>query len=49
MLDVVVADEAEAVAVAKRVMGYFAGPAEPGPAADQAVLRDLVPERERRA
>jgi methylmalonyl-CoA carboxyltransferase 12S subunit len=49
VLDVVVADEAEAVAVAKRVMGYFAGPAEPGPAADQAVLRDLVPERERRA
>ena len=30
VLDVVVADEAEAVAVTKRLLGYFAGPAEPG-------------------
>ena len=49
MLDVVVADEAEAVAVAKRLMGYFTGPVGPGEAVDQAVLRDMVPTRERRA
>jgi acetyl-CoA carboxylase carboxyltransferase component len=48
-LDVVVGDEAEAVAVAKRLLGYFAGPVEPGVAPDQTRLRDLVPERERRA
>ncbi len=49
VLDVVVADEAEAVAVTKRLLGYFAGPGEPGDAADQTQLRTLVPERERRA
>src|SRR2546423_2440118 len=49
VLDVVVADEAEAVAVAKRLMGYFTGPVGPGTAVDQAVLRDMVPRRERRA
>jgi acetyl-CoA carboxylase carboxyltransferase component len=54
VLDVVVGDEAEAVAVTKRLLGYFAG--RPGstapdgaPAPDQARLRTLVPERERRA
>ena len=49
VLDVVVAGEAAAVAVTKRLLGYFRGPAEPGPAADQAALRTVVPERERRA
>ncbi len=50
VLDVVVADEAEAVAVTKRLLGYFAGPvSEPVTAPDQTRLRDLVPERERRA
>jgi acetyl-CoA carboxylase carboxyltransferase component len=49
VLDVVVGDEAEAVAVTKRLLGYFAGPGEPGEAGDQARLRTLVPERERRA
>ena len=49
MLDVVVADEAEAVAVTKRLLGYFQGPLPPGEAPDQTRLRDLVPERERRA
>jgi acetyl-CoA carboxylase carboxyltransferase component len=52
VLDVVVADEAEAVAVTKRLLGYFAG-AVATPAAsdapDQTRLRTLVPERERRA
>jgi acetyl-CoA carboxylase carboxyltransferase component len=49
VLDVVVANEAEAVATAKRVFDWFTGPADPGPATDQEVLRELVPERERRA
>jgi acetyl-CoA carboxylase carboxyltransferase component len=49
VLDVVMTDEAEAVAVAKRLMGYFTGPSGPGEAVDQAVLRDMVPTRERRA
>src|SRR4051794_2072641 len=49
VVDVVVADEAEAVAVTRRLLGYFRGPAPPGPAGDQSALRDAVPERERRA
>lgn len=49
VVDVVVADEAEAVAVTKRVLGYFQGSTEPGPIADQTRLRTIVPERARRA
>ncbi|HEX8068073.1 MAG TPA: carboxyl transferase domain-containing protein [Thermoleophilaceae bacterium] len=49
VVDVVAADEAEAVAATKRLLGYFQGATPPGAAADQARLRELVPERERRA
>ena len=49
VLDLVVADEAEAVAAARRLLGYFAGPSEPGAAPDQTALREMVPERQRRA
>src|SRR3954452_13278625 len=49
VVDVVAADEAEAVVVTKRLLGYFRGVGEPGKAPDQSRLRDLVPERERRA
>jgi acetyl-CoA carboxylase carboxyltransferase component len=51
VLDLVVADEAAAVAATKRLLGYFAGAVEPAPGAraDQTRLRQLVPERERRA
>src|SRR3954462_8429433 len=49
VVDVAVSDEAQATAVAKRLLGYFRGPAEPGVAPDQTRLRGLVPERERRA
>jgi acetyl-CoA carboxylase carboxyltransferase component len=49
VLDVVVADEAAAVAVTKRLLGYFQGTTKPGPAADQTRLRTMIPERERRA
>ncbi|HET9610981.1 MAG TPA: carboxyl transferase domain-containing protein [Acidimicrobiales bacterium] len=53
VVDVLVDDEAEAVAVARRYLSYFAGPNAPGSDAwacdDQARLRDLVPENRRRA
>jgi acetyl-CoA carboxylase carboxyltransferase component len=49
VVDVVAADEAEATAVAKRLIGYFQGATAPGPAPDQTLLRELVPERARRA
>jgi len=49
VVDVVTADEAEATAVAKKLLGYFRGPSEPGEAPAQTRLRELVPERERRA
>src|SRR4029079_10716777 len=49
VVDVVVADEAEAVAVTKRLLGYFHGRIAPASAADQTRLRTMIPERERRA
>ncbi|MGB2919564.1 MAG: carboxyl transferase domain-containing protein, partial [Mycobacterium sp.] len=48
-VDVVVADEAEAVAVTKRLLGYFQGSQTEWTEADQTTLRTAVPERERRA
>jgi acetyl-CoA carboxylase carboxyltransferase component len=49
VVDVVVADEAEAVAQAKRLLAYFHGPVPSGETPDQSTLRDVIPERERRA
>jgi acetyl-CoA carboxylase carboxyltransferase component len=49
VIDVVAADEREATALAKRLLAYFQGATPPGPAPDQDRLRDLVPERQRRA
>ena len=49
VVDVVVADEAEAVAVTKKLLAYFQGSTDPGDAPDQDALRGLVPARERRA
>jgi acetyl-CoA carboxylase carboxyltransferase component len=49
VVDVVVADEAEAVAVTKRLLSYFQGSTQAGAFADQTQLRTLVPERARRA
>jgi acetyl-CoA carboxylase carboxyltransferase component len=49
VVDVAVADEREAVAVAKKLLGYFQGPIPGGIEPDQAALRGMVPERERRA
>jgi acetyl-CoA carboxylase carboxyltransferase component len=47
VVDVAVRDEAEAVAVARRYLSYFTGPAHDWACADQAALRDLVPENRR--
>ena len=49
VVDAVAADEAEATALTKRLLGYFQGATPPGPEPDQARLRQLVPERQRRA
>jgi len=50
VIDVVVADEAEAVAAARKLIGYFQGRIEwDGSVPDQTALREMVPERERRA
>ena len=48
-VDVVVADEAEAVAVTKTLLGYFQGRLTAWTAPDQTSLRDAVPEWARRA
>jgi len=52
VVDVVVGDEAQAVTVTKKLIGYFQGPVSSGPpgvVADQTALRTMVPERARRA
>jgi acetyl-CoA carboxylase carboxyltransferase component len=49
VIDVLVAGEAEATAVTKTLLGYFAGPVESFLEPDQLRLRELVPARERRA
>jgi acetyl-CoA carboxylase carboxyltransferase component len=49
VIDVLVGDEPEAVAVTKTLLGYFQGRVEDFTAPDQELLRTLVPERERRA
>jgi methylmalonyl-CoA carboxyltransferase 12S subunit len=49
VVDAVAADERQATALAARLLGYFQGSAPAGTAPDQALMRDLVPERQRRA
>ena len=49
VIDVAVTDEAEAVAVTRRLLGYFQGRIEEFTAPDQEGLREVVPERRRRA
>lgn len=49
VVDVVVADEPQALAVTKQLLGYFQDATTPGPASDQTGLRTMIPERERRA
>lgn len=49
VIDVLVEDEAEAVAVTRRLLAFFQGDATPGDAPDQTALREAIPERRRRA
>jgi acetyl-CoA carboxylase carboxyltransferase component len=49
VVDVVVADEAEAVALTRRLLGSFHGPVADWTAPDQERLRDALPESGRRA
>ena len=49
VIDIVVADEAAAVAATRQLLGYFRGATPPGEAPDQERLRTLLPERKRRA
>jgi acetyl-CoA carboxylase carboxyltransferase component len=49
VIDVLVEDEAEAIAVAQKYLAYFGPPAAPGEAPDALALRDVVPENPRRA
>ncbi len=49
VVDVVVPDEAEAVVVARKLLGYFQGSASAGAEPDQTRLRTMIPERARRA
>jgi acetyl-CoA carboxylase carboxyltransferase component len=44
VVDVAVADEAEAVAVAKQYLSYFQGPVASWECADQRLLRSIIPE-----
>ncbi|HSZ14485.1 MAG TPA: carboxyl transferase domain-containing protein [Solirubrobacteraceae bacterium] len=48
VVDLRAADDAEAVALAKRYLSYFAGRAAPGAVPDQELLRDLIPEQRKR-
>ena len=49
VIDVLVADEAEAVAVARRYLGYFQGRTSPWQAADPLLLRDALPDNRSRS
>ncbi len=48
VVDLRAADDAEAVALAKRYLSYFRGACEPRPARPQELLRELVPEQRKR-
>ncbi len=48
VVDLRVADDAAAVAAAKRYLSYFRGPGSPGEIPDQTLLRALVPEERKR-
>jgi len=49
VVDVAVEDEEEAVAVTRKLLGFFQGDTDPGQAPDQELLREVIPERRRRA
>ncbi len=49
VIDLLVPDEATATAATKKLLGYFQGPTPSAVETDQSRLRDMVPERQRRA
>jgi acetyl-CoA carboxylase carboxyltransferase component len=49
VIDILVKDEIEGIAAAKKYLGYFDMQQAPGEAPDQMLLRDIVPENPRRA
>jgi acetyl-CoA carboxylase carboxyltransferase component len=49
VVDLAVTDERQATAAAKRLLAYFQGATAAGEEPDQSRLREIVPERERRA
>ncbi|MES2529514.1 MAG: carboxyl transferase domain-containing protein [Pseudomonadota bacterium] len=49
VLDLLVDDEAQAIDVARRYLGYFGPPRPPGAAPDQLPLREIVPENPKRS
>ena len=49
VVDVLAADEAEAVVFTKRLLSYFQGPVESFELPDQTLLREAIPESRRRA
>ena len=49
VIDVLVEDEAEAIAAAKKYLGYFGGATPAGEAPDARLLRDVVPDNPKRA
>ncbi len=48
VVDLRAADDAEAVALAKRYLSYFRGAGSPGAVPDQELLRSLIPEQRKR-
>ncbi len=48
VVDIVAEDEADATAIAKKILSYFQGPLEKWTCDDQTLLRDAVPENRRR-
>ena len=47
VVDICAADEAEATGLARKLLGYFQGPTAPSACADQALLRDILPDDRR--
>ena len=47
VVDIAVADDAEAVAIARKYLSYFQGAISQWEAADQRLLRDMIPEQRR--
>ncbi len=49
VVDIIAEDEADATTIAKKLLGYFQGSLQEWSCADQAPLRDVIPENRRRS